>query len=379
MTNRLPFELETPCLLLDQDRLDANIARLKSRTDALGVTLRPHMKTAKSIDVAGRVHGNSPGPITVSTLAEAEYFAGFGYRDIIHAVGLAPQRCKRALGLRAAGVDLKLLLDSTDQALALAEAANHAGVKAAALIEIDCDGHRAGIAPDSARLVLIADTLTAQGVAVAGVLTHAGGSYEGGGSEAIAQAAEAERAAVVHAAERLRQSGHECPIVSVGSTPTAHFARSLEGVTEVRAGVYMMFDLVMQGIAVCQYDDIALSVLSTVIGAQPDKGLIIVDAGWMALSRDRGTAGQAVDQGYGLVCNEAGEPWPDLIVLGANQEHGVIGIRPGSRAALPNLPIGSRVRILPNHACATASQHAGYHVLGRAVTAPTWWPRLTGW
>lgn len=380
MTMAVPaIDAETPCLLLDADRLEANLARLRAQVDRLGVTLRPHMKTAKSIDVARRVHPDGPGPITVSTLAEAEYFADHGYRDIVHAVGLAPQRCRRALALQARGVELTLLLDTVAQAEALGAAAADAGLTARALIEIDCDGHRAGVAADSGDLLDIAGAMARHGVAVAGVLTHAGGSYAGGGPAALAAAAEAERAAVVHAAARLRAVGHACPIVSVGSTPTAHFADALDGVTEVRAGVYMMFDLVMHGIGVCRLEDIALSVLATVIGSRPDKGIIIVDAGWMALSRDRGTAGQAVDQGYGLVCDADGRVWPDLIVREANQEHGVLAMRPGSAARLPDLPVGTRVRILPNHACATAGQHGGYHVLGGGVPAGIWWPRLAGW
>src|SRR3546814_15477183 len=86
----------------------------------------------------------------------------------------------------------------------------------------------------------------------------------------------------------------------------------------------------MAGIGLCTLDDIALSVLTTVIGHQHDKDWIIVDAGWMALSRDRGTASQRVDQGYGVVCDEAGPPLPGLLVAGANQEHGHVQVRPGS-------------------------------------------------
>jgi D-serine deaminase-like pyridoxal phosphate-dependent protein len=166
----------------------------------------------------------------------------------------------------------------------------------------------------------------------------------------------------------------------VGSTPTAHFARSLEGVTEVRAGVYMFFDLVMHGVGVCTLDDIALSVLATVIGRKPEKGWILVDAGWMALSRDRGTAAQAVDQRYGVVCDLSGQPYPDLVVDQASQEHGIVALRPGSGGALPDLPVGARVRILPNHACATAAQHELYHVVaGTDPAVQARWPRMRGW
>src|SRR5690606_16930690 len=117
------------------------------------------------------------------------------------------------------------------------------------------------------------------------------------------------------------------------STPTAHFAENLEGVTEVRAGVYAFFDLVMAGLGVCTLNDIALSVLATVIGHQHDRGWIMVDAGWMAMSRDRGTASQQIDQGYGVVCDLQGKPFGDLIMTQANQEHGILALRPGARGA----------------------------------------------
>ncbi len=122
--------------------------------------------------------------------------------------------------------------------------------------------------------------------------------------------------------------------------------------------MYVFFDLVMAGLGVCVPDDIALSVLTTVIGHQREKGWTIVDAGWMALSRDRGTSSQAVDQGYGLVCDVGGRVLADFIVSGANQEHGIISHRSGDAARMLDVPVGTLLRILPNHACATAAQHS---------------------
>jgi D-serine deaminase-like pyridoxal phosphate-dependent protein len=184
----------------------------------------------------------------------------------------------------------------------------------------------------------------------------------------------------VRAAKRLREASLPCPIVSVGSTPTATYAERLDGVTEVRAGVFVFFDLVMAGIEVCQIDDIALSVLATVIGHQREKGWLLTDAGWMAMSRDRGTAKQKVDQGYGLVCDEAGNPIDGLIMSDANQEHGIVAHRSGQPGATPMLPVGTRLRILPNHACATGAQHAGYHVVGPGKNAAeALWERFSGW
>lgn len=375
------YDLVTPSLLLDGGRLDRNIARLADRAEKLGVVLRPHMKTAKSIDVARQVFPNGPGPITVSTLAEAEYFAGYGYRDMTYAVGLSPSSALRAMELcRRTGADIKLLLDTVEQADALVQVREATGVVPSVLIELDVDDHRGGLKPDDPKLIEVADHVVAAGARLAGVLAHAGESYALNTPEALVAAAEDERAATVRAAETLRARGHECPIVSLGSTPTAHFAQNLEGVTELRAGVYMFFDLVQHGVGVCSKDDIAISVLASVIGAKPEKGWILIDAGWMALSRDRGTASQRVDQGYGVVCDEAGRVLEDVIVSQASQEHGILAIRPGSNATMPDLPIGSRVRILPNHACAMAAQHAFYSVVeGEDAGIEARWDRIRGW
>lgn len=365
--------LDTPCLVLDRGKVAANAARLQSRLAALNVPLRLHVKTAKSLPAVALVLGGTQvpvkAPITVSTLREAEQFFEAGYRDILYAVGFAPDKLARAQALAARGARLTLITDSLEAARAIA------GFPV--LIEIDTDGHRAGLLPESPDLLPLARALQASGCAVAGVITHAGGSYDGRSLAAIRAAAEAERSGAVRAAERLREAGFEAPVVSVGSTPTAHHAESLAGVTEVRAGVFVFFDLVMAGIGVCRVEDIALSVLATVTGHRADRGWTLIDAGWMALSRDRGTAKQPLDQGYGVVCDVDGRPLPGLVVAEAHQEHGVIAHREGG--PVPHLPVGTRLRILPNHACATGAQHAGYHVVdgGREVVAA--WERFSGW
>lgn len=379
-TARTLQDLETPCLVLDAERMDRNVARLRARLAPLGVQLRPHLKTCKSVEVARRVMSSPEGPATVSTLKEAEHFTAAGVRDLIYAVGIAPAKLPQVLALRAQGVDLAVLLDTVEQAEAVAAASREARSAIPALIEIDCDGHRSGVQPgDAERLLAIGHALM-QGAELRGVLTHAGGSYAARGAEALRACAEAERRGVVDAATILRNAGLPCPVVSLGSTPTAHSATDLSGVTEVRAGVFVFFDLVMAGIGVCRVEDIALSVLATVIGHQREKGWILVDAGWMAMSQDRGTSKQAVSQGYGLVCDIEGRAWPDLILADANQEHGIITVRPGSNATLPDLPIGARVRILPNHACATGAQHRSYHVVhGSSSAVEAEWPRFGGW
>jgi len=373
-------ELETPCLLLDESRMERNIERLGRHLRKLGVPLRPHVKTAKCVEVVKRMLRGTDGPITVSTLKEAEQFAATGSRDILYAVGIEPGKLARVGALRRQGVNLSVILDSVDQAHAVAAAARELKDRIPALIEIDSDGHRAGVPPRDPRLLQIGAALVEGGAELRGVMAHSGGSYACRGEEQLTEAAERERSAVVGSAQMLRSAGMPCPVVSVGSTPAALFARDLSGVTEVRAGVFVFFDLVMAGLGVCAVDDIAISVLASVIGHQKQRGQILVDAGWTALSRDRGTADQPVDQGYGLACDERGRVLTDCIVTAVNQEHGIICLRPGSGAQLPDLPVGARVRILPNHACATATQHDAYGVVGPdSARLTAVWPRFSGW
>ena len=371
-------ELQTPAALVDVRRMQANIARMQSRMDALGVKLRPHVKTSKCLPVVQAQLAAGARGITVSTLKEAEEFFDAGIGDILYAVGIAPNKLQRALALRRRGCDLKLVTDNLAGAEAVARFGREHGEAFEVLVEIDVDGHRSGIPPEGALLLEVGRALHEGGVRLGGVMAHAGGSYACDTPECLRAAAEQERAGTVRAAERLRAAGLPCPNVSVGSTPTALSAQSLEGVTEVRAGVYVFFDLVMHNIGVCTMDEIALSVLTTVIGHQQDKGWAIVDAGWMAMSRDRGTQAQKRDFGLGQVCTEEGAPIDGYIIESANQEHGIVASVAGTdRHIAERFPVGTRLRILPNHACATAAQFPAYCALLPEGTAA--WPRFQGW
>ncbi len=370
-----PAALETPSLLLDAGKLERNCDRMRERLAAHRVALRPHVKTAKCVEVAVTAMRAPQGPITVSTIREAEYFADHGFRDILYAVGIAAGKVPRLARLVRNGAKIRVIVDSVEGARALAQAAARERVELEALIEIDSDNHRAGIQPDDTRLFEVARAL---GPRLRGVMTHAGESYNCTSVGAIEAMATLEREAAACAAIALRERGFEAPVVSVGSTPTATFGRSFDGVTEVRAGVYVFQDLVMAGLGVCSVSDIALSVLATVIGHQREKNWLITDAGWMALSRDRGTAKQKVDQGYGLVCDTAGRPIEPMIVADANQEHGIVARRDRGTIDFARFPIGSRIRVLPNHACATAAQFAEYQVLREGRPSEVW-ERFGGW
>ena len=361
-------DLPTPCLVLDRTILRRNIAGMATVLARHGVPLRPHMKTAKSIDVA-RLVLTGQGGITVSTLAEAEYFAAHGITDILYAVGITPAKLDQVALLNADGADIAVITDDPDMA----------GIIGAhprpprSLIEIDTGEARAGLVSADPMLPALAARL---GPAFAGLLTHAGHSYAGRSAEEMARIAEAERAGIVAAAERLREAGHTVPIVSMGSSPTARAAADLAGITEIRAGVYMFGDLFQAGIGTHGIDDIAVTVLASVIGRR--EGQILVDAGGLALSKDRSTEAGPRDWGFGLVLDREGRrAYGDTTVRRAYQEHGVILLDPAH--AIP-LRVGERVRIAPNHTCMTAAAHDRYYVVddgGAEVVAV--WPRVNGW
>jgi threo-3-hydroxy-D-aspartate ammonia-lyase len=370
------FDLTTPALVLDRHRLERNAARMRDKVRGLGVTLRPHVKTSKSIDVLRVLAGGADVPITVSTVAEARYFFAHGVTDILYAVGIAPVKLPEVATLVRNGCRLRVILDTIEAADALHEFVEREGVPIEALIEIDSDGHRAGVGPDDPLLIEIGRRL---GSSLAGVMTHAGASYGCRNREAFEAMAEQERALTVQAAERLRAAGLRCDIVSVGSTPTIHYGRSLEGVTEARVGVYAFGDLVQVELGTCAMGDVAVGVLASVIGHNRSQGRVLIDAGFLALSRDRGTADLPVDWGYGAVCDAVtGEVMEDVTVSSTNQEHGIITARSGE-IDFGRFPVGSRVKILPNHSCATAAAYDLYFVTEGDERIVAAWDRINGW
>lgn len=370
-------EVQTPALLIDIDKFRANCGRMKRKAAELGVTLRPHLKTHKCWELAKEQMLTLEGPATVSTLLEAEKFFELGVKDLIYAVGISPGKFKRAVELRKKGCDLKVILDNAQTARQFNQFVTAEKVKVPVLIEIDCDGTRSGIKPDSDELLEVASELIGDAYLI-GLLTHAGGSYSCVGEEQCARFQEIERRSLVIASNKLKQAGYKLDIISAGSTPTAIYARNWNGVTDLRCGVYCLFDLFMTGVGVCNYNQIAISVLTEVIGHQREKGWVVVDSGWMALSRDRGTANQKIDQGFGVVCDIKGNILDDYIVVQANQEHGVVARRGGQPADVDKFPLGTRLRILPNHACAMAAQHPQYFILKNGEIIDKW-NRICGW
>ena len=369
-------ELPTPTLLLEKAKFMTNIARMQASADRLGVQLRPHLKTLKAARAAEALMASGARGITVSTLKEASYFLDHGFSDITYAVGMVPSKLPEVASLMARGADLKIMTDSVEIAQTVATAANQSGIGYKLLIEIDSGDNRGGLPPESDELLEIAEIISSSTTHFQGVLTHAGHSYGVDNTPAVEKIAEQERAAVVLAATRLRAAGFTVDTVSLGSTPTGLYAKDLSGVTELRAGVYTVFDMDQQSRGVCTTDEIALSVLSCVIGHNRAADKILLDAGGLALSKDKSADRFRPEVSYGQICTVDGILVPELYVTSVSQEHGHVLVRDENDYGL--FPVGSQVRILPIHACMTAAAYDHFNIIENDVVTGTW-DRVNGW
>jgi D-serine deaminase-like pyridoxal phosphate-dependent protein len=375
-------DLVTPALVLDLAVLERNCAAMAERARRHGVRLRPHLKTAKCAEVATIATRGQFGGITVSTVTEAAYFAGHHYRDLTYAVGIAPQKIPALAAIqRRHNAVITLITDTVAAATAAAESAATERSSFRVLVEIDTGGGRGGVAPEGSELIAVAETIArSSSLKLAGVLTHAGHSYHARSIEEIRSVAEQERSGAVRAAERITAAGLPCETVSVGSTPTMVYAERLHGVTEIRPGVYTFFDLDQVGLGVCTEDDIAVSVLATVIGHNRRSERILIDAGALALSKDVSASEFTRNVGYGLIRPVRGAVLPSvrMYVAEVHQEHGLIAATEGE---LPwdSLPIGAQVCVLPNHACLTVAPFDRYQVDRGDGQGDEVWEKIRGW
>lgn len=360
-------DLSTPAFLVDRTVVSRNCARMRAKALASGVSFRPHVKTHKVTEVGRMQHGGAPGPITVSTLAEAEAFADAGFSDITYAVPIAPEKLARAAALARRIERLNLLLDS-EVTLRAIEAF---GVPFDVFLKVDCGTHRAGVDPESPDSVKLALAMArSKQVRFRGLLTHAGHSYNARDVAEIRRVAEEESSCLTRFRARLGGEGFGEVLRSIGSTPTAAVVERFTGCDEVRPGNYVFFDAFQATLGSCAPEDVAVSVLATVVGSYPERGTLIVDAGALALSKDLGPDHLDPRFGYGLVCDLALQPLP-LRITSLSQEHGKI-------AATSHVPVGTRLRILPNHSCLTAAMYDRYHVIEEGRVVDEWRP-VRGW
>jgi D-serine deaminase-like pyridoxal phosphate-dependent protein len=351
-------DLPTPALLLDLDVLERNLRRMSERAAALGVAVRPHIKTHKCLEVAGLQKALGISGITVSTLYEARVFADAGYEDITWAFPVILTRLAEVAEL-ADRITLRLVVDSPEAVDALEALGRPLHV----WLKVDCGYHRAGVDPESPQALALARRLAESPALIFdGLLTHSGHAYHGTSREEIAAIAEQERSVMAGFAERLRGEGIEVPGVSVGSTPAMSAVASLAGVTEARPGNYCFYDFMQVRLGSCEARDCAVTVLSSVVSSRPDMGHAVVDAGALAMSKDLGGDGSVSmgevfsDYGSGILDSE-------VRLTSLSQEHGMLSV--------PR-PVGARLRILPNHSCLTAAMFDEYTVVRGEEVVDRW-------
>ncbi|HUP18417.1 MAG TPA: alanine racemase [Gemmatimonadota bacterium] len=354
---RVP-DLPTPALLVDLDVLERNLARMQAKCDRLGVALRPHVKTHKCVEIGRLQREAGARGITVATLEEARAFAEAGFDDLTWAFPVVPGRIDEAREI-AGRSTLRLLVDSDEAVDALERAAFPFRV----WLKVDCGYHRAGVDPASDAAVSLARRLAeSPTLGFDGILTHSGHAYLVSSRAELAAVAAQERDAVVAFAERLRADGVEVPSISVGSSPAMSAVERLDGVDEARPGNYAYNDWTQVLLGACEVADCALTVAATVVSTAADHA--VVDAGALALSKDAGRPDlAAATMGEIFEDHAGGRLREDVRLVALSQEHGKTSGR---------LPVGERVRILPNHSCLTAACFDRVHAVRGEEVVGAW-------
>ena len=346
-------------MIIDVARLDANIAAMAARMRSAGVDLRPHFKTSKCLEVARRQLAAGAIGFTCSTPAEVRLLQDEGVGDLLWAhQPVGPAKVAFAVeALRRGG--LMVALDSVEAAEPLARAAADAGVTVPYLLECDTGLHRAGVDPE--RAVPTADALAAlSALELRGVMTHEGHvGKHAGDRPALEAAGTAAGKLMTEIAGALRDAGHACPIVSVGSTPGAASSPDVPGITEARPGTYVYYDTNQLANGSAVLADCAQTILTRVVSTQR-AGRTIIDAGTKSLSSDT----NSTTGGLGLVCTPDLSPLEDVKFAGANEEHGyLLGPQP---------QVGALLRIIPNHACTATNMWTTTHALHKDGHLAPW-------
>jgi D-serine deaminase-like pyridoxal phosphate-dependent protein len=328
-----PAGVDTPQVIVDLSRVEANIGRLQAEMDARGIALRPHAKTHKSVAVARMQLAAGARGITVGTLGEAEAFLEAGIDDVFLAypVWAAGAKAVRLRAVHESSPRFRVGVESADSARRLGAAVAGSERPLGVLVEIDPGLYRTGVGDPDAALD-VARAARAAGMDVVGVFSHGGHGYRIGGA---ASAGGDEVRSLEAAASALRGDGFAIETLSAGSTPTMLSAAS-GGVTEMRAGTYVYGDGQQWVLGAIAAEGCAVAVAATVVSVHADR--IVVDAGAKMLTKDR------ADwlTGFGAVVG-----YPHLVIERVNDYHGVVATPPGTER--PGL--GDVLAIVPNHVC----------------------------
>ncbi len=334
-------ELDTPALLVDLDRMERNIREWQAAVSANGVKLRPHVKTHKVPDIARMQLAAGAGGITVAKVAEAEVFAAGGADDIFIAYPVIGAEKWRRVAELARARKMIVGVDSDVGARGLSAAAVSAGVTITMRVEIDGGLNRAGV-PVAQAESLCRLVATLPGVQLDGIFGFRSIFFAGANGRSAEELGREEGEYYVRIADDLRAAGIPILNVSVGSTPTAKHAATVPGVTEVRPGTYVFGDYMMAELGAVSYDDVALSILCTVVSRPaPDKATI--DGGSKTFCGDSIPARLNL-KGY------ASAVGAEAFVESMSEEHGVV--RLGAQA---DWRIGDKMAFYPIHVCTTVN------------------------
>ncbi|NQW03107.1 MAG: alanine racemase [Acidobacteria bacterium] len=336
----------TPYPIVSGSRLAANIQRMQALATHAGVQLRPHTKTHKSPVIALMQLDAGASGVCCAKLSEAEIFADAGITDIRLPYPVNPSNADRVLSLLDR-VTLSIIVDDEAVAAEWSRAMTAAGRTLNVLVKVDVGFHRCGVNPDASDVVGAITRIAAlPGLSFRGLLSHAGQAYNAESPYALAAITARETGIMTGLATRLRTSGVAVEEISVGSTPTASFAPSQRGITEMRPGNYVFLDRTQVGLAAATYANCALTIVATVV-SRPAPDRAILDCGSKTLTSD-GARGFTPLPGFGAVFVDLDsvEPDPTIVIDRVSEEHAVCRVPEDS----PLRP-GHRVRVLPNHAC----------------------------
>ncbi|HEX6093357.1 MAG TPA: alanine racemase [Dongiaceae bacterium] len=335
-------DLDTPCITIDLDAVERNLARAQDYCRRNGLALRPHIKTHKIPELARRQVELGAVGITCQKIGEAEVMADAGIEDILITYNIVGRQKLERLAALARRARLTIVFDSRAAAEGVSAALSAAGLSAGAMVECDTGAGRCGVQSPEAAAELGAEISRLPGLSFRGLMTYA---PKGTAVPTSAWLTEAIAA--------CGKKGLAAEVVSTGGTPDLYRAREVAPATEHRPGTYIYSDRYMVAHGVGTIDDCALRIITTVV-SRPTDARTILDAGSKTLSSDPMGL-----EGYGQVLE-----YPKATLPGLSEEHGHLDV-----AACNARPaIGERVTIIPNHACAVSNLHdVVYGVRGNRV------------
>jgi D-serine deaminase-like pyridoxal phosphate-dependent protein len=354
-------DMATPLVVIDQPVMHRNIHRMQERASAGGKRLRPHGKTHKSPEIARLQTGAGAVGLTCAKPGEAEVFVAGGVEDIRIAYPVSPVHADRIVALMD-HARVSIIVDSLEVAEGWSEAVIRRGTTLPVLTKIDVGLHRCGIDPERQPVRQIVRAIAAlPGLRLQGLLSHAGHAYLATSRDDIAGIVAAEAALLARIRDEAAEDGIGLEELSVGSTPSAEASMTAPHVTEVRPGNYVFCDRTQVALGSATWRDCALTIVASVVSMGADR--LVFDCGSKVLSSD-GARGFFPTPGFGAVLREDGSPDDTLLIERLSEEHAVVRVSAETR-----LRIGSRVRIVPNHACVVANLTSQYVLAdGEAVT-----------